>query len=68
MGTDHFKNLGTRGRIILKQILKYCEDLCSEIMWVKTGPASGEVPSIAPELWYVKKQPNFTLMEPTIWK
>ena len=24
MGTDRFKNLDTHGRIILKQILKYC--------------------------------------------
>ena len=28
-------------------------------MWVKTGPASGEVR---------KESPNFTLMESTIWK
>jgi hypothetical protein len=48
MGTDHFNYLGTHGRIILKQNLIYCGDMCLEIMWVKAGAASCEVPSITP--------------------
>jgi hypothetical protein len=68
MGTGHFKNLGTHGRIILKPILKYCGELCMETMWVKTGPVSGEIPSTIPEVWYVRKSLIFTLMESTIWK